>query len=170
MIDFRFFPRVARMLSLLLLPLAADAWAGSADGLWKEAPPESILARDGGERLLFPRVYKVVALDYTAFKTLVAKAPLEFTPAAAQPLVLTLPLPDGSYARFALVESRIMDAALAARLPDVRTYRAQGIDDPAATARLDYTPEGFHGFILSPAGTVYIDPYRRGDTTNYLTY
>jgi hypothetical protein len=63
-----------------------------------------------------------------------------------------------------------MDLQLAARLPDVKTYRAQGLDERAASARLDLTPEGFHGFILSPAGAVYIDPYARGNTQHYMSY
>src|SRR4030095_3934262 len=50
------------------------------------------------------------------------------------------------------------------------TYRAQGVDDPTATARFDWLPSGLHGIILSPSGTVLIDPYAEGNTTDYITY
>src|SRR5688572_30063365 len=64
----------------------------------------------------------------------------------------------------------MMEAALAARYPNIKTYRGQGIDDPTATARFGVTPEGFHAIILKRGGTVLIDPYAKGDTTNYITY
>src|SRR5262249_27564131 len=86
------------------------------------------------------------------------------------PLILTLPLPDGSFAHFQVVESSVLAPALAAKNPDIRTYVAQGVDDPFATARLDRTSEGFHGMILSPRGCIFIDPYARGDPENYLSF
>jgi hypothetical protein len=63
-----------------------------------------------------------------------------------------------------------MEPALAARYPQIKTYRAQGVDDPQATARFGLTPYGLHGIVLSPAGNYYIDPYRRGDTVNHISY
>ncbi|MFL6248355.1 MAG: reprolysin-like metallopeptidase, partial [Thermoanaerobaculia bacterium] len=157
---------------LVLSFLAATASASvSNDGLWRSVGEETILASGGGERVLFPRRYRTVALKVDVMRGVLDHAPLELTTAArAAAPVITLPLPDGSYGRFAIQESPIVDAELASQLPDVKTYRAEGIDDPAATARLDLTPAGFHGFILSPSGTVYIDPYRRGDTQHYLSY
>ncbi len=162
---------------LLLTALAALPGTSAAatpvdcsfDGLWQEIDEAAI---DGSlERWIVPLRYRTVAVDEGALERLLAAAPLA---GSAQSLaletVMTLPLPDGGCGRFRVVEAPIMAPELAARYPEIETFRATGIDDPFASARLDRTPQGFHGMILGPGGTVYIDPYARDDTGHYVVY
>jgi hypothetical protein len=100
-------------------------------------------------------------------RTLLAQAP---TAAHQPPVMLELPRPDGTLAYFKIAESPIMEPALQARYPDIRTYVGQGIDDPAETVRFDLTPAGFHAQVLGPAGSWYIDPVSRGDVQHYASY
>jgi hypothetical protein len=138
-------------------------------GLWQAIEESSI--QSNNQRTIVPLSYKTFALDKNALGQLLKSAPMEFTQAArSSSLILTLPLPDGTLARFDVEESPIMEAELAAQYPQIRTYRGQGIDDPSATTRFDWTPEGFHAIVLSNAGSVYVVPYANGDTTNYITY
>ncbi|MGH7486163.1 MAG: reprolysin-like metallopeptidase, partial [bacterium] len=90
--------------------------------------------------------------------------------AAVSPLVINLPYPDGTNRRFRVEESPILEPALAAKFPEIRTFVGQGIDDPTATARLSLTTLGFHAMVLSAPGTVFIDPYRRWDARYVLSY
>ncbi len=60
-----------------------------------------------------------------------------------------------------------MEKSLADRYPEIKTYRGQGIDDPTAITRFDWTPSGFHAIILSTRGTILIQPESRGDIENY---
>ena len=63
---------------------------------------------------------------------------MEFTnEAVTKPLIITLPMPDGTFARFSAVESPVTDPALGHKFPEIRTYLARGIDDPAASVRLN---------------------------------
>ena len=80
-------------------------------------------------------------------------------------------MPGGGTARFRVWETSIMEPALEAKFPEIRTFLGQGIDDPYASIRFDYNPYfGFSAQILSVHGDIYIDPYARGDINNYISY
>ena len=113
---------------------------------------------------------QALTLDAPSLRAALATAPPE-TRAGAAPLVLALPRPDGSSARFALREAPIMEAPLAARYPQIRTYAGVGLDDATATVRVDLTPQGFHAQVLSGTGPGFlIAPVSPADTRHYLAY
>ncbi|MCD9187074.1 MAG: M12 family metallo-peptidase [Pyrinomonadaceae bacterium] len=149
---------------------AAGQKQKSPNKLWTEISENSI-RNDGRERLIVPDYYRVFALDKAALKDILNRAPFEFTDEARNVnLLLSLPLPNGVLARFRIEESPVMEEGLAKKFPEIKTYRGQGIDDPTASVRFDLMPTGFHAMILSPRGTVLIDPYAKNDTENYITY
>jgi uncharacterized protein (TIGR03437 family) len=106
-----------------------------------------------------PKFSRTISLNETAQRKLLSQAPMEFSKASRRAqVVVTLPMPDGTFARFSVEESPVIDAALAAHFPELRTYRGRGLDDPTATTRFDLTPAGFHAIVLSSKGTVIIEP------------
>jgi hypothetical protein len=157
-------------LILLIFGLASPAAIAAADAaIWRPIDERAIALQ--GARLIVPRTYRTFALDLAALNTRLAAAPLEHSAAAARTTVmLPLPLPDGTLGNFAIAESPIMEPGLAAQFPEIKTYLGQGLDDPTATVRFDWTPAGFHAMILSEAGTIFIDPYSRADTAHYISY
>ena len=118
-----------------------------------------------------PKAFRTANLQHSRLHPLLGKAPKESaqTPVSAGALI-SLPMPDGTQAQFRFVESPVMDPELAARFPEIKTYRGRGVDDPAATVRFDLTPSGFHAQVLSPRGAAYIEPYLRGNTTLHAVY
>jgi Metallo-peptidase family M12/Kelch motif len=160
-------------IAIFLLLLATVPFGRAAsqpnDRLWQAIDERSLDST--AQRLIVPSIYRTVRLDTAALAQALAAAPMEFTREAAQnPGIIFLPMPDGTMARFRFEESPVVEPALATKFPNLKTYRAQGIDDPAASARFDWLPAGFHAIVLSPSGTALIDPYAKGDTTNYITY
>jgi len=149
---------------------SADVVAVSPDGVWQvlDAVPA---AAKRAQPWIRPQVFAPAVLNWQNLGAVLRDAPLEGTvKAAREPLVMWMPQPDGTFGRFSVVESPIMEPGLAIKFPSIRTYLGQGIDDPAAIVRFDSTPQGFHSQVLSPSGAVYIDPYSRGDTTLYSVY
>jgi subtilisin-like proprotein convertase family protein len=117
-----------------------------------------------------PERGQAVRVHWDALFATLHGAPMEAFPQNPPPVTLTLPMPDGSWSRFAVVESPIMEPELAARFPGIRTYAGQGLDDPTSTVRLDYTPHGFHAQVLSEFGSWYVDPCTFGDTSVVVSY
>ena len=141
----------------------------SQDGIWQEISGDLVPA--GQKLLAVANKYRIYRLNIQAFSKLVAQAPLEFSSGAKiAAVVLTLPMPDGKFSRFRIEDSPILAPHLAAAFPAWKTLQGYGIDDPTATARLDWTASGFHGYIFTRGGTVYVDPYQENDRENYLVY
>src|ERR1700710_1539357 len=158
----------------LALALAVCAPAAAADGPFRDLSLDSIQnlpARGGSWETPLPRHFRALEVDVKALEVLLDRAPAERSAAGAvAPLVIALPYPDGTDKLFRVEESSILEPALAAKFPEIHTYVAQGIDDRTATARLSLTSLGFHAMVLSTAGTVFIDPYRKWDARYALSY
>ena len=159
-----------RLLLAVAVILSASA-AGAADSPWRDLDDAAL--RADAERVIVPQRYRALRLDRDALMETLAQAPLEFTADAADKalsVVVALPMPDGTSLRFRVEESPIMEPGLAAQFPDIKTYRGQGLDDGTATPASGGRRRGFHAIVLAERGTVYIDPYRRGDTAHYVSF
>ena len=145
---------------------AAPLAAQSADGVWQDVAEAGL--RIEGDRVIVPTAYRVVSLDWGALNSLLEQAPASLN--GATEVVLSLPLPDGTYGRFQISQSSVMHPELAAKFPEIQTFTGVGIDDPTASVRLDSTPKGFHAMILSGNGRVFIDPYANDNIGLYQSY
>lgn len=133
---------------------------------------ENDISKKNAYRVIVPEKYRTTFLNAAALKNFLWSLPNEtnLTNRNNAP-VLVLPMPDGSMAKFRVWESPIMEAALAAKFPGIKTFTGQGIDDPYATIRFDFNPSfGFNAQILSVNGDVYIDPYSKNNDGNYISY
>ena len=142
------------LLSAAALLAATPAFPIDAPSPFRDVV-ESAIPAAAGQRVLHPLRYRTLQLDRDALLQALAKAPVEFSADAddaAISVVLALPMPDGSSARFQVEESPIMEPGLARQFPEIRTYRGQGVDDGTATARLGWTSAGFHAIVLAAGG------------------
>ncbi|MBX7221705.1 MAG: putative Ig domain-containing protein [Blastocatellia bacterium] len=142
----------------------------SPDGIWSFPNPELQSVSEGVAGEINSGI-RTTRLNPTELQRVLDQAPLELPPESRNhSVILSLPLPDGSFSRFRIAASPIMEPELAAKFPEIKTYQGQGIDDPTATTRFDWAPQGLHAIMLSERGTFLIQPVTQGETQTYLTY
>ncbi len=130
---------------------------------------ENEFQKIGQKRVITPTSYRTLSLNDNTFKDFIKD--ILFDRSQKNNPTLEIPMPDGSTSKFLVWEVNIMEPALAASNPSIKTFRGKGIDDPTATLIFDYTEFGFHAMVLSPVtGSVYIDPYFQQKNDYYISY
>jgi hypothetical protein len=173
--------RAAWLWLLACAALGAASWNGAwhaesaaaqipanAQGLWQ--PLERAAPNMQESRL--PAQARLFQLNRAALAELLAQAPFQFS--GAQRAVLPLPLPDGSFAQFAIEEAPSMEPALAAQFPEIKSYRGQALDHPALTMRCDLAPGGFNAVMLDGGQFINVHPISEaggpGAADTYASY
>ncbi len=156
--------------TFLLLALFASITFSQGTFLnpWKDASKSNIPS--GLEKQITVENYRLTELDRASINEFLKTAPAEFTYTSGRVPVLELPMPDGTSAKFEIFNSPVMHPDLAAKFPEINTYLAKPITPGYYSARLDLTPHGFHAQIFSEKGTVFIDPYGKGNSTYHISY
>ncbi|HEX5602693.1 MAG TPA: M12 family metallo-peptidase, partial [Pyrinomonadaceae bacterium] len=153
----------------LSAPAVASAFTPQAsDALWRDVSPEKLLSQEQRQTAGRPNKYRSLSLDTIHLESLLRRAPREFT--AGDAPIISLPMPDGSMQRFKIYDSPVMEAGLASRFPQIRTFTGQALDGSAVTTRFDWTPQGFHAIVLTSRGTVLIEPDGPNQISSYIAY
>ena len=106
--------------------------------------------------------YKLVSLDLDAFSTAYSLR--------GKSKIIKLPNANGILKRFQLTETSNFQKELQDRYPEIKSYTAQGLDDPTAIAKISIGTDGFHGVVFSGKNsTIYIDPFTI-DKKSYMVY
>jgi hypothetical protein len=154
----------------------AQSQSQSPDRLWQalDAERTAVDVSQLSGLTALPRAFRPFRLDRARLTNLLQRSrPALSATSTCNGVEMTLPKSTGDFwMRFCVRESSIMEPALAAQFPTIKSYEGQGMDDPSMTARLDWTEKGLHAIVLSPTETYVIDPLplRRGDLSTYISY
>ena len=113
---------------ILLLSLGINA-----QNLWNDV-------RDPGleGRVINPSKSRILALDFDAVQSVLLSAPMEYTVGYSDsPVHLSMPMPNGEFETFAIVEAPVMAPELTAKFPSIRSFRGVSISRPGLTMRCD---------------------------------
>ena len=84
--------------------------------------------------------------------------------------IISLPNGDGKLENFRVYENSVMDPALAAKYPEIKSYVAVGIDNPGARAYFSNSPLGFKAMTFyAGEAAVFIEPVT-ADLKIYTAY
>src|SRR4051812_18573306 len=96
-----------------------NAWSAIAE---KDIPQT-------GKRQIVPQKYLTYRTDPASLKEQLFSAPNESRVKIGEsPLIVILPLPDGSIQKFRVVESPVMAPELSASFPGIKTFSLKGVD------------------------------------------
>jgi hypothetical protein len=168
-LSFAFFIKSLILLSFALNFAMNFTLNAQSISYWNDIPLSDI--QTTRERVIKPEKFRTLTLNIPEIIRIFQIAPPERDVRAKDSkVIVSLPLPDGNFSRFSIVESPVMEKELADKYPEIKTYSGQGIDDPYATVRFDLTPQGFHAMIFVVSDVIFIDPYAKGDDFYYISY
>lgn len=148
----------------MLIAVIGVCSALQAQQYWQQIHTD--LVQSQGKRYIFPERTKAFVLNTAALKTQL----WSLSEKAEQGRIFSLPAPDGSFRDFKVWQSTMMEPALAAKYPQIKTFTAEATNDHRVTAKIDLSPAGFHAMIFDGEQTYFIDPYSDLEDGNYLCY
>jgi hypothetical protein len=149
--------------SLILCVSIFFSGIAGADNLWQQVAPAQA---PKNLQVMHPTAYLVYTVDEATLKLQMWN--LQNNLAAA--IIITLPQPDGSFRDFKVWQTPMMPDQLAAKYPDIKTFTATALDDRTVTAKLDFTPYGFHAMIYDGENISFIDPYDNAHDGYYMVH
>ena len=155
-----------RIFNLITILLISGPVFSTAPAFWNEISTSSVAGL--GKADIATSDCRLLGLNLKAMTNYLIQAPAENS--LLNPLVVSIPMPDGGVQRFNIVSVPIIHEEMQKKYQGIYTWAGQGIDNPAAMIRLDVTMLGFHAMILSPEGNVFIDPYNRKTNEVYKVY
>ena len=155
---------------LLILTLLFSFSLFAQTNNWQLKNERELIFSTKVRRATIPKNYKIFSLNLENFKAQLLNAPVRGNFTGRSSHEILLPNADGKIERYYVMETPIMEQELADKFPMIKSYAAQGIDDPTAIARFSVTQLGLNSMTFSSGNsTVFIDPYTE-DRQNYIVY
>ena len=149
--------------AILLLAASVTAGAQAFHNGWQKATQQDLRSGkslSGAER--FIRYY----IAESTLQAQLAKAGKDYELG----IMMDLPAPDGSFRSFRIWNTPVMAEELAKQFPEISSYTAEAVGAPHITAKLDYSPAGFHALVFDASGSYFIEPYNRESKGDYVVF
>jgi chitodextrinase len=157
-----------KLLSIALLAITSVGFSQNKAALWKSTTKKSdLVALDS--RMNLPENH-LFQLNLSVLTTSLQGSIQRTTAKVHSRNIVSIPNAEGTMERFRVYENSIMDPALAAKYPEIKSYLATGIDDLSARAYFSVSPLGFKSMVLrANKSAEFIEPISK-DLTTYTVY
>lgn len=106
-----------------------------------------------------PEKYELYSLDFNTLKKQLSNTKNE-NKVSDSNVTIAFPNAEGQLENYKVYEAPVIDEALSAKYPDIKSYVGKGINDKTATIRFSISPYGLNTMTLSSEkGTSFIDTY-----------
>jgi len=113
--------------------------------------------------------YSIFNLDVQGIKQQLIGAPLRSQSNGQSNTIVTFPDENGKEHQYAIVETPVLAADVAALYPNIKTYLGSRIDNSGTRIRFSVTPLGLKAMISIPGKeTVFIQPVTKVSNGQYL--
>lgn len=138
---------------------------------WTNIRESQLALRSNQERGIVPEKYETFQLNNASFDYILQYAPVEREDYRDQQFIqVSIPMPNGDFENFEIHEAPLMEAPLAAKYPNIKSYKGRSVTDHTKIIRFSFTSYGFNACIRTREGDIYIDPYFIGDNEFYISY
>ncbi|PZO32373.1 MAG: secretion protein [Flavobacteriaceae bacterium] len=154
------------LLSVALLAFTGFSFAQNGKSPWKKTDLKSSVTIFENRTPLPTK--NLFELDITSLKNELSKAPLRNK--SKSDVIVSIPNAEGISEQYRIFDVQTMEAELAARYPEIKSYIGIGITDPTATIYFSVSPLGFQGMKLAadkPAE--FIEPFSK-DLKTYAVF
>ena len=139
-------------------------FAQNGKSLWKTSTKKDKPKLNSSTNLPQKNLYD---LDLITLQEILVTSPKKAAKGKTSKTLISLPNADGVFENFRVYENPVMDAELAARYPQIKSYIAIGIENPNSRAYFSFSPLGFKSMTLYPDKPAeFIEPL----STDLVTY
>jgi hypothetical protein len=155
--------------SILLGILLGIATFGKTQS-WQVVNPTNVEVK--GIRDVEPQIATVYFTNDDEIRTLLWSAEKEVNRDVNESsLIINVGLPNKETESFRIVQYDMMEAEIAAKYADIRTFYGVGTHNKLKRIRIDYTYHGFRAVISAPGeDKVFIDHFQRNDKNTRIVY
>lgn len=153
-----------KLIFTILITLFCIQSQANVQSVWTKINNNSLPVQS--ERTYQPNDFSVYALNESYIKNLLFAIPEN----AENARIITLPMPDGNMMDFRVWQTPVMVPGLADKFPGIKNFTAVSIEQPAITAKINYTYLGFDAYIANGDNTYIIDRYSRTNSGYYICF
>ena len=158
-----------KLLSIILLLISSISFAQISKSLWNETSENKLVSEifKNKNQIKNPKLFD---LDIVNLKQKLSASPKRFEASEKSNVIVSFPNSDGQLESYRILEFSNMDAELARKYPEIKSYVGQGIENPTSTIYFSLSPLGFQSMIIkADQSAIFIEPYTK-DLKTYSVF